>query len=195
MSSIAEKIFKIFSTENASDKFDFYMEDITRILRIYGLNSWQENWKLQEALKSVFPIIILFLYATVFEAYYVKVYFKDADVLLHAFIAASVSDLAMMKLLSIFWNREKLQKLINQIRCDFWKIENDDWVKKQILLKGSKVMRAVIRLYLGQFIFTTILYNTRPIFSAIFFSTRDTPYKIPMIGKVHIDFFIVLIEF
>lgn len=166
-----------------SVSFDYYMIEIVKILKCFGLDSWIDGWQLQMALKSVFPLVVFLLYATVFEFYFVNHFRSDFDVMLHAFLAASSCELQSWKLVMHFANRKKIEILIGRIKNEFWKIPDDEgWLKRKVLLQASRRMKILIRIYIGVFVATYIVYNTRPIIAMAVDGVRETPLKVPLPG-------------
>lgn len=106
------------------DNFDYYFADVTRMLRKFGLDSWSPDYKAEKVAKSAF--LVLFGSYYVFEVFFVLMYRDDYDLLIQALFVAVPSAMYLIKFLMMFINRKKLAALTNQIRNEFWSVEEDE---------------------------------------------------------------------
>lgn len=116
MTAFLGKIFSVSEDGN----LEYYMADVTMVIRVFGMDYWSDDWKLRNTVKGFIPVFVMFLYAFLFEAYYVINYYNNADIILHSFIMSSISELAFMKLLIISLNYKKIRSLIVQMKNEFW---------------------------------------------------------------------------
>lgn len=136
------KIFKVL-LPRGDMHFDYYLSDVTRIFRGYGLDFWSGDWEKRKIVRSVIPVLLLSFY--VFEAFYVFKYYDDFDLRLHSLIPAGPSALYIVKFVMIFIKRKELKYLINKVRYEFWNFDldvdgNGESLKRKYLLKGSQIM-------------------------------------------------------
>lgn len=55
-------------------------------------------------------------------------------------------------------------------------------LKKKLLLKGSRLMKMVIRLFLVQVVIIAVIYVAAPVIPMMLHSKFDTPFKLPLLG-------------
>lgn len=176
-------IFNAFMA-SGDGSFDSFIPDITEFSRFYGINFWSVDWKKERIAKSVFPLCIIFLYSVAFAAYYFINFLDDLDLILHASMFGLQGSLLLVKLaMVVFVHREKILDLFDVIRRDFWNIGEGEWLKKKILLDGSRRMRLLIRIIFMSYLTAITLYISAPVYAIVVYSRFDSPLKLPLPGK------------
>lgn len=180
-----KRIFKSSSLPEKDENFDHYLADVTKIFKIYGLHSWSADWKLQNACRLIFPVVIMLLYAVVFEAHYLSHYRDNADLLLLSLLVTFGSETLLVKLFVIFLNRKNFREIVGTIRNDFWSNEDDVGLEKmKILTEGSRVMKLLMKTYSNLMSVVIILLISWPIISNVYYGRHDTPLKFPLPGEI-----------
>lgn len=180
------KVFEYFCNLlkiGEADNFDYYFSDITRMFKVFGLDSWSVDWKKQKIVRSAISVLALFY---VFEAFYILSCRYDFDFLLLVFIVAAPSAVLFIKLLMMIVHQNEFASLINLIRNDFWNFQDFDDeqgnLKKKLLQQGSRLMMFFVRFYTVQLMLSSLSYVLWPMFSLIFHSKFITPMKILLPG-------------
>lgn len=170
----------------AEDKsFDYYISDITMVLKVFGLDLWSADWKLRKVSRFFIAFVVGFLYAFAFEAYYFAFYRSDVDLMLQSFIVSGGAEMLLIKFSAFIWHRDQIKVLVTQIKTDFWIFNDGDWLenKKKLVLKGSRKMKFLVRVYICIFIVTISVYDVRPIFPMILQSKFESPLMLPLPGE------------
>lgn len=63
------------------------------------------------------------------------------------------------------------------------------WMKKELLVKGSRTMKTVIRLFFVQLCLIIIIYIAAPLIPMMLYSKFETPLKLPLLGDFDSLFF------
>lgn len=169
------------------DTFDYFLSDLATSARFYGINYWSDDWKLKKVARSLVPLFLIFLYAVVFEAYYVMHSSDDFGLMLHVSMISLQANLMFGKFLVLFVHRRKIRELIDEVRNDFWNIDDGNWLKKRALLDGSRFMRRLIRFAMLFYFSAVTLYLVTPVLGIIFYSRFDSPMKIPLPGNKNLQ--------
>lgn len=164
------------------EDFDYFLSDITNVLKVFGVDFWSTDWRLGKASRLILPVIFIFLYAFVFEAIFL-IYFQDEpDVIVKSLFLSVGSIMLLLKLTMAFWYRKTIIELLNVIKNEYWSFREDDWLKKKILVAGSRKMKILVRFYIGLFLMTIVVRVTRPLVIAIFFGRFEAPLMLPAPG-------------
>lgn len=133
MSNKVKNFLSSFIVEG-DENFDHFISDITAISHAYGLDFWSRGWNSRRVGRSFIPLVVVFLYATVFEAYFLMEYRDDFVLMTHSLLAALQASLLLLKCLTLFVHREKFLLLTDEIRTDFWSTDDGGWALDDFLL-------------------------------------------------------------
>lgn len=178
------------SVETANMDFDYFMSDITSVSKVFGIDFLSADWKIRKALRLVVPFFLNFLYAFVFESYYLIYYQDDPGVIVKSIFVSMGTITFFVKLIITFWYRETIIELFGEIKNDFWSFHEENWLKKKILIAGSIKSKFIFRSYLGFYTLGFVVYVIRPILTAIFLAKFDAPMMFPMPGDSIMSIFV-----
>lgn len=180
-----EKIKKFFEKSVAVqvENFDYFLSDITNVLKVFGIDFWCADWRFRKASRLIIPVILVFLYAFVFEAIFLIDYRDDPYAIVKSLHLSIGSIMMLLKLTMAFWHRKTIIELLDVIKNEYWCFGEGDWLKKKILIAGSKKMKIFVRLYIGLFLMTIVICVTRPIIMVIFFAKFEAPLMLPAPGE------------
>lgn len=170
------------------ENFDYFISDITKVLEVLKWDFLCVDWDYRKASRIIFPIIVSFVYVFVFEPIYFVYYQAVPGLILESLLMWFGIELFLLKFIMTVRNRHKIIELLGQIRTEFWDFDENNWLKKTTMVKGSRKMKFYVRAYIGLFIFTAMACAIRPILSIIFLSTFESPFLVPMPGSSTLDF-------
>lgn len=175
-----QSFYKLFKIDEV-DNFDYYFSDITAVLQFYGLDFWDEDWKMRKVSRCVIPMVLMSFY--VFEPFYILNHREGFDRLLQALLPAVPAATFIVKCLMMVKHRSELTSLINQIREDFWNNKLDGSAKRKLLHRESRFMMLFVRFYFVQLVLCVSVFCIQPIIAMIVNHKFSTPLKIPLPGE------------
>lgn len=172
------------STVDQSEIFDFFISDILKILKVFGVDIWSADWRLSKLTRLILPIILAFLYASVFAIFFLIFCQSNTSVVLESLFVSGGTEMFLIKLATTIWHRKNITQLMDKIRNEFWKFTDGDDLKKKILIEGSRKMKIYVRVFVGLFMLTTSVCEIRPIIAVIFFGKFEAPLLVTMPGDM-----------
>lgn len=164
------------------EHFDYFLSDITNVLKLFGIDFWSADWKLRKAKRLILPIFFISLYAFVFEFFYFIFYQDEPGVIVKSLFVSIGAGTFLIKLTLTFWYRKTIIELLGKIKNDFWSYHEESWLKKKILIAGSKKMKFFVRIYFGLYFLGVIAMVTRPIIAVLFFAKFESPMPVTIPG-------------
>lgn len=164
------------------EDFDYFLLDITKVLKVFGIDFWGADWKFRKSNRLILPVFLVFLYAFVFEFYYLIYYQDNPAIIVKSLFVSIGTETLLVKLTMTFWYRKEIIALLLEIKNDFWSFHDDNCLKREILVAGSTKMKFFVRLYIGYFIVGVIFSVNRPLIALIFSAKFEAPMPVTMPG-------------
>lgn len=157
------------------ETFDYYISEVTDVLKLFDLVFWRDYWKPGRKLWLVLPVVIGFVCAMAFKMLLLMHKKQDSSIVLESLLVSGGAEMFLIKLAVALWYRKEIIKKIAQIKNKFWDFNGEGWLKKKIMLEGSRLMKIFLRIYIGLFALTIVACEIRPIVALIFFAKFESP--------------------
>lgn len=145
-------------------KFDFYMSQCIRLMRLIGFNTWEGVWTKLRFLYTMGSLIVMFhLPFCLFFFVYDNI--SDISLVVVSIGITGSANLTAFKMIVINYYRKDIRKLIDVIKNDFWRDIKKNSRKRDILVNGSRRQSFLVSSYIFCFIVEGILFFSIPLFS------------------------------
>lgn len=181
------KFLENFTPQNYSavNNFDNFIINMAEIVKFFAIDLWIGKGKFQKFVSKVSLLLIaLSMCGLYFEAIHSSFcIFDDASAALTTIFIACEIEIVIVKLLTTRLKKNKISELFDLVRNDFWRFNDNECIKKKLIIQGSRKMKIIIKLYLSIFILVVIVSEVRPIIHVIMGSKSMSPLLIYMPGK------------
>lgn len=162
-SKFCPTIFKSPEFENPL-KFEFYMSQCIRLMRLIGFNTWEGSMTKLRFLYSIGALIVMFhLPFCLFFFVYENI--SDISLVVVSIGITGSANLTAFKMIVILYYRKDIRKLIDVIKNDFWRDVEENRSKRVILMNGSRRQTFLVSSYIFCFIVEGFLFFSIPLFS------------------------------